>query len=350
MPLRNEADHIGRALDSILGQTYPLEQIELFLIDGCSTDSTWDKLEEFERQHGDRFMAVRLLRNEKRSAPSGLNLSIEHATCELWLRLDGHSEISANYVEAVVRGLTDLDEAVCVSGQLVTIGFSRRGRAIARAQSSRWGSGGGNFRLDHDRETEVTTTAFGVSRLSDVLAVGVFDEALIRNQDDEFNSRLSQIGKLWVVPSASATYYCREKYWPLAKQYFQYGLYKPDVLRRPGYPSAARHYAAPVLVLVHLLSLMWVGKRPLLAVASLVSHLTLVGAAAWRDLRRPGDAVVAAIAAVDMQISYGFGFLVGLLRWRRTARRSEGTTSETESSRDQLGKSDESRLGRRGEL
>jgi cellulose synthase/poly-beta-1,6-N-acetylglucosamine synthase-like glycosyltransferase len=40
MPIRNEARYIARALHAVLAQAYPVDKVEIFVIDGMSEDGT----------------------------------------------------------------------------------------------------------------------------------------------------------------------------------------------------------------------------------------------------------------------------------------------------------------------
>jgi glycosyltransferase involved in cell wall biosynthesis len=55
----NGAEFIRQQLDSIIGQTYP--NIEVLVVDDCSTDGTWDILQEYAAKHSN-FIVIR---NEK---------------------------------------------------------------------------------------------------------------------------------------------------------------------------------------------------------------------------------------------------------------------------------------------
>ena len=63
--------------------------------------------------------------------------------------------------------------------------------------------------------------------------IGTFDEELVRNQDDEFNLRLTQAGgRIWLDPSICTTYWSRATVRGAFRQYFQYGAYKVRVAQK----------------------------------------------------------------------------------------------------------------------
>src|SRR5690349_79219 len=95
LPIRNEAESIARTLNSVLGQDYPAQLMEVLVVDGQSTDGTPEivaGLLEAAR------MPVRLLKNPGRIVPTGLNIALRQAHGEVILRVDGHTVLAPDYV------------------------------------------------------------------------------------------------------------------------------------------------------------------------------------------------------------------------------------------------------------
>jgi succinoglycan biosynthesis protein ExoA len=150
--------------------------------------------------------------------------------------------------------------------------------------------------------------------------IGTFDEELVRNQDDEFNFRLTQAGgKIWLDPAIRSVYYSRASLRGLWRQYFQYGLYKVRVIQKRGAVPSWRHLAPISLILglvgSLLLALLRRRKRWLLAVAGpyAVANLT---ASIWVGRGQWQHTVVLPLAFATLHLAYGLGFLQGLWRWR----------------------------------
>ena len=65
MPAYNAAEYITRAMDSVINQTTPLA-IELIVIDDCSTDNTYEIVEDYARkQPPNAKRVITLMRNSK---------------------------------------------------------------------------------------------------------------------------------------------------------------------------------------------------------------------------------------------------------------------------------------------
>ena len=203
MPVRNEANFIERAIKSILDNDYPAEKVEILVVDGMSDDGTRQTVKRLSE--GDS--RVRTLDNPKRIVPAAMNIGIKAARGDLFIRVDGHAEIPANFVTKSVECLREHPDAWVVGGYIETIAHDYTGRAIASAMRSPAGVGDSRFRLG-DYEGWVDTLAFGTHHKWIVEKIGYFDEELVRNQDDEFNLRIILAGgKIWMSRSIQSTYF-----------------------------------------------------------------------------------------------------------------------------------------------
>jgi len=87
-----------------------------------------------------------------------------------------------------------------------------------------------------------------------LLRLGLFDETLIRNQDDELNFRIrSTGGVIWQSPRIVSWYRPRASLKALFVQYFQYGFWKVAVIRKHRTLAAWRHVAPSAAVAIALL-------------------------------------------------------------------------------------------------
>lgn len=315
MPVRDEGSFMARSLDAVLAQDYD-GTIEVLVVDGASSDDTPTIVAE----RADDDPRIALIANPERIVPNGLNLAIARASGALLLRVDGHCEIPPDYATVCVERLLEQD-AACVGGVLRTVGTSPAARAISLAQASPFGVGGASFRTGVDELMEVDTVAFGVYRTDHLRRLGGFDEDLVRNQDDELNLRLRQDGgRILLEPSVAVTYHSRATLRGLARQYRQYGWFKPLVLRKRGRLPSARSAAPAILVIGLVVATVLggvMGGWPL-ALAPLAGYgAGLVIAAGWITRRELRALPRVAVALGALHLPYGIGFLGGLWRWRR---------------------------------
>jgi len=318
MPTRNESAFIERSLGAVLGQDYPVNKIEVFVVDGCSDDDTVSRVERLAR---DAPIPVSVVANPEGDIPHGLNRGLDVATGDVIIRVDGHCQVAPDYVRRCVVTL-DATGAANVGGVQRAVGQTLVGRAIARAMSSRFGVGDARF---HYATTpgSVDTVYLGAFRREVFERVGAFDPDFARAEDSEFNFRLRRAGfTIWLDPAISVTYNVRSTFGALAKQYFSYGYFKALMVRKHHRVQAWRQLVAPTFVLALAAgafgALLTRRPSPFLAVAGPYAIASL--AASVPSLRR--DVTVAALLPPTfgvMHLSWGTGFLWGVIDRRQRA-------------------------------
>jgi hypothetical protein len=184
------------------------------------------------------------------------------------------------------------------------------------------GVGNSYFRLGVREARWVDTVPFGCYRRSVFDRIGLFDEDLARNQDDEFNSRLLRAGgRILLVPDVTSEYFARPTLGKLFRTYWQYGLFKPLVARRVGRVTTMRQLVPALFVCSLLLSAIAAFLSPVAGwgLLILVSCYVLAVAGAAAVIARghgPRVALASCLVFPALHLSYGAGFLVGLVRSR----------------------------------
>lgn len=90
IPTYNEEKHIGRKLDELLSQTYPIDEI---LILDCSTDKTPEIVNEYAKKHNN----IKLIRQPTRIGNARtLNEAIELAKGDIFIKSDTDTYIISN--------------------------------------------------------------------------------------------------------------------------------------------------------------------------------------------------------------------------------------------------------------
>ena len=321
MPVYNEQAFIARSLESLIKQTYPRELMEIVIADGMSTDKTREIIETIGRQTS---IPITIVENPARIAPTGLNRAIAATAGEIIIRVDGHCEVEPDYVANCVK-LLRAGRADGVGGPIETLGETLQAQAIAAAMSSTFGVGGSAFRTIDNREMYADTVAFPGYKREIFEKVGLFNEELIRNQDDEFNYRIRKLGgRILLSPEIRSRYYSRSTFKSLWRQYYQYGYWKIRVLQLHPKQMSLRQFI-PFAFVVSLLFFGFfsffssVGRWALLLILVLYSAANLI--AALKELRKLQFAALPylIISFVILHISYGLGFIAGLFafgsRW-----------------------------------
>lgn len=322
LPIRNEAQYIARCLNAVLAQDYARDRLEVLVVDGMSDDGTREiVLSALERLNAGTVEGVdaQLVDNPERIVPTALNRGIRAARGEIIVRVDGHCVIAPDYVQRCVEALATVD-ADCAGGAIQTVGETPMARAIALGQSSPFGVGSAVFRYA-TRACYVDTLAFGAYRRTVFERIGLFDEELVRNQDDEFNFRLTRAGgKIWLDPQIKSVYYSRGTLRGLWKQYTEYGFWKVRVIQKHGRPASLRHLAPALFVLalctglfLTLLTQEWLWIAAVVipyAAASLTAAFVTAARRDWRALP------LLPVIFFVLHAAYGAGFLAGAAYWR----------------------------------
>ena len=318
MPVRNEARDIASSLSAVLAQDYPADRMEVFVADGRSTDGTPDLVRSMAKERP----AVRLVDNPGQIVATGLNAGIRAARGTVIARVDGHAAVAPDYVRLFVDAL-ERTGADGVVSRMDAFGDSPAGRAVALATSSPFGVGGAQFHYS-TREQWVDTGFLGAWRRDVFERFGLFDEELVRNQDDEFNYRIRKGGGRILLPAGvSVRYRCRSSLAALGRQYFQYGYWKVRVLQKHPWQMRPRQFAPPALVLALLLPLLlgaFVPRALWLAPIALGAYLiaNLLACASLAGRARDGALALLPVTFAILHLSYGLGFWVGFARfWNR---------------------------------
>lgn len=305
LPCRNEEHYISKVLDFFIG-AQP-ENKELIIADGDSTDRTREIVESYSSRHA----GITLIPNPKRFVPFALNECIQKSTGDYIIRLDAHTEYAPDYFTRVIETF-EKTGAEIVGGPMRAKGNTPFQRAVAVCTSTIFGVGDSKF---HDETAEGFTDSvyLGSWRKNIFKTTGLFDEEMLRNQDDEFHYRAKSKGmKIYLNPEIKSWYYPRGSIRSLMKQYFQYGLFKPLVLKKVKSEIKARHLIPSAFVLYFIsipILYLFVGaisKLPLIVYLLFDVYFSLA------KQQGTSEKINSLVIYPALHISYGCGFLLGL--------------------------------------
>lgn len=315
-PVFNEENFIEACIISILEQDYPKEAMEVIFVDGNSTDSSTDIILRYTKQ----YSFLKLLNNPERIVPYALNKGLAAATGEVIMRLDAHCTYPTNYISELVRYLYQLN-ADNVGGVWNTQPAKDTPicQAIAFASSHPFGVGGSMHKIGASKIMETDTVPFGCYKREIFDKTGPFDTDLVRNQDDEFNGRLLNLGgKIYLIPQVIINYTARDTLCKMRKMYYQYGLYKPLVNKKLGAPATVRQFF-PLLFLLGLIiggigSAFWPVVQHLYTTVLLLYLFIgiVVGSMGAIRTHQPLLTLLMPYVFFNIHMSYGIGYLVGI--------------------------------------
>lgn len=316
VPCRNEKTHIIEFLESVLAQDYHADSFEVLVADGRSNDGTRELLESFAAAHP----RVRMIDNPEQTTPYALNHAIKSADGEIIVRMDVHTRYAEDYIQRCVEVL-EKTNADNVGGPWRAVGSSYRQQAIALAFQSPFSSGGaGSHNIEF--EGEVDSVYLGCWYRKNLLDLGLFDEELSRNQDDELNLRITRAGgKIWQSPLIRSWYHPRSSIAALFRQYQQYGYWKVRVIQKHKIPASIRHIVPGGFVAFLTIA---VALAPFSSIAAWLS----AGSAAAYSLANIAASVVTCskpalfrflpimpVIFAAYHFGYGIGFLQGVINF-----------------------------------
>ncbi len=331
IPCRNEEEFIGRVLENILSQDYPANLLEVFAVDGHSDDRTADIIREYASQ----YPHIQYLENPEQVVPFALNRAIVKSTGSIIIRMDAHSEYPDDYISSLAAAL-DTYQCDNAGGSWITMpgNATLKAQAIADATSHPFGIGDAHYRLPTREPRQVDTVPYGCYRREVFDRIGLFDEELARNQDDEFNARLiREGGRIYLLPQVKIRYSARKNFRKMNSMFFQYGLYKPLVNIKVGAPATLRQFVPPLFVLSLLSSGIlalfsaFFGQLLLLFVTLYFIADLFVSIRLYVGRSRPLGEIPYLLAAFPLiHFSYGLGYLAGLLRFGLLRKRIDPRT------------------------
>jgi glycosyltransferase involved in cell wall biosynthesis len=313
---RNEERHIERCLRSILDGTLPPEDVEIIVAEGHSADRTREIVERIARDHPN----VRVIDNPEQIAPTGFNRAIRASRGDAVLIGSAHCCLDPNYLEVCLRKLAETS-ADATGGREVAVPWddSLQARLAAAVLGSRFGVGAA-YRTAA-KEGPVDTVGPALYRRGVFERVGLYDERLVRNQDNEFNSRLRAAGgEIWMTPEAKVSYYGRPGIRRLLAQNYRNGYYAMLNWRITPASFSLRH-AIPLLFVVGLLAgavlavLEWYLEWFYLAVLGVYGVAAGVSAAQLAIRHRSPALLLVFLLFPILHIAYGIGTLVGIFRF-----------------------------------
>ncbi len=324
VPCRNEEDHIGPCLESILASDYPADKLEILVVDGESRDATASIGSQYAQRHAN----IKLLNNPKRIIPSALNIGIRAAVGDVVMQASAHATYDSRYIPDCINGLAEFD-ADLVGGVLRTQanGTTTVAKAIAMTYSHPFGAGNARFRIGSSTLRFADAVFAGCFKRDVFRNVGLFNEDMVRSSDIEMNTRLRKSGgRILLIPEASTDYYPSGTLPAFWQHNFHDGLWATYPLKFGAWVLSWRH----LVPLAFVATLTVFGALAFFSTAMLWLFLAAAGAyvvasglstiqIVWRQ-RDPKLLAVLPITFAARHVAYGLGSIAGLA-WALTSKR-----------------------------
>lgn len=314
-PIYNEKKYISTCINSLVAQNVDKAELEVIFVDGNSNDGTREIIKEYQQ----KYSWIKLFENPKQIVPCAMNIGINNARGSVIVRIDAHAAFPTNYIGELTNNLKLLNAdnvgAVCTT---LPAGKSLEAKSIATALSSSFGMGNSYFRVGAKKTMEVDTVPFGCFRREIFDKIGLYDEELVRNQDDELNARIIKNGgKIFLIPHLKVKYYARDSIKKIRKMFYQYGLYKPLVNKKLGSPATVRQFFPALFLLGLTFGLILSFVHHVFCYIYLsVLFMYLIGAIYFgiKDSKDKKEVFYLPYVYLNIHVAYGWGYLVGIYK------------------------------------
>lgn len=226
----NEELFLPMLLEDIRQQTYPSNLIQVVLVDSVSIDSTLEIMRRF-KNNADSFMSVTVVSNPKKIQAAGWNVAIASSTNEIIVRVDAHARIPSDFIEKNVMCLEHGEHISggprkCLAGE-----ETPWQNLLLEVENSAFGSGI-NLCRRSTVKTYVKTMFHAAYRKEVFQKVGIFNENLLRTEDNELHYRMRKAGyRFCFDPNIVSYQYARNTLLRMIKQKYANGYWVGRTLK-----------------------------------------------------------------------------------------------------------------------
>lgn len=327
IPVRNEGKFLGQTLDQIYLQDFPMDRVELAVVDGGSDDETRQVAEKFKS----RFGSLKILDNPRRYASAGKNIGIKNTVAPFLVFLNGHTYIpSKNFLSDIIALFESTGaDCLCRPRPLTPPDINEFERAVAVCRGSA---------LGHDPTSEAWTdydgpadpTSCGAIYRREVFdKVGLFDEDFDICNDVDFNHRVKTGGLAsYISPKLKVYLYPRSTIQQLWRHMNRVGMGRYKFTSKHNIFSPLQWFAGLALLGLLILMMLSLISQPVFEVLKTILGLyvlTVIGYSALLYLRekRLGCLLFGPLAFPAIHFGLAAGFLRALLEGLTRNRRPE---------------------------
>lgn len=314
----NEYRYLPDLLNDFFKQTYPKELVEVILVDGESTDDTWQIMQEFQKRQSQNYRSIKLLKNPKKVQPAGWNLVIRNFTSDILLRIDAHARLPKDFVEKNVDCINSGEDVCGGPRENIIDEDIPWKKMLLSAEQSMFGSGLASYRNETEERKYVKSVFHGAYRRDVIEKVGLFNEYLIRTEDNEYHYRIREAGyQICYDPSIKSFYQTRSSLRGMIRQKYLNGLWIGKTLFVCSGCISLFHLV-PGMFVIGILFCVLVGILlswiPMMALGVIYGLFLLLSIIVSLIQKKQMTDVFLPFVIATIHIAYGIGTLDGCMR------------------------------------
>lgn len=316
---KNEEEHIGETIKSILKSDYP--KYEILIVDGNSTDDTQDIIKGLQKTH--KNMRLILEPWEKGSHGMARNLLIDNAKGEFIAFTDGDCLVEENWLFMLVKTIIEErkrnPKVVATGGIRYPVKTKKwRENLLNNVLGTYFGSGGSQGFVKTKKRYTDSIPNYNSIYVKDVIKKERYSEIGI-GEDYELNLRLNKRGyKIAFTDKAIIYHHQDNSILKFLRQIYRYGKAQPKIYRKI---KRIRFFAivSPLFIIGLLLGLIF----SYFSTIFFVIYLMGVGIYLLADLiytllilfrTKKLYSLLSLLVYPLMHVSYGVGVIRGILK------------------------------------
>lgn len=312
---RDSEEYIGDCIESLLELDYPKDRYEVIVIDGLSVDKSVEIIKKYKR--------IKLVINKDKFCPQGRNLAIKVSKGDYIAFTDSDCIVKKDWLTTLVSGILNADQKVVAVGgpNKVFEDDPSFAKLVGYAQETFLGSGGSPQSYGIPKPRYV----YSIPNCNSIYKLGViknekYDTNLHTGEDCDLNYSLTKKGyKILYLPNAIVWHHRRNSFKSFVKHMFSYGKAMAMITKKN--KDIIRWYSLPpffmAIMLILFLPLVFLSSiffYVYLLFFSIYLFLLLIATYSVHKKIRTALSLLTLILVPIHHISYGLGFIFGLLR------------------------------------
>ena len=182
IPVYNVEEYIDECIQSILKQNYPIEKIQIVLVDDGSLDNSFDKCKKYEKKYSN----INLLFQKNKGVSTARNKGIQISEGKYIMLLDSDDTISSNAVKELVAFFEkNYNEVDIVTYPIL---FNKNGKIEKNSRYDEYDKGSGIY--DIEQYVYLNQSTINIVFKNEFENTNLFDADMKLSEDQDFCTRL----------------------------------------------------------------------------------------------------------------------------------------------------------------